>query len=487
MQKIMISIRKSLLSLAVASVVATPLMVSAEGFGTVSANVALVTDYYFRGISQTDNDGAIQGGFDWSHESGIYAGVWGSNVAFADDDNGAVSLEMDTYLGFANEIGDTGIGYDVSVLRYNYNNSPRYETTEWTIGLSYSYFSASYSYSSDWFDTDDSSDYVSLGFDYDELPMGLAFSASVGKSFGDAYDKKNGDGVKDFEYIDYKVGVSKDYAGVTFDLSYVGNDLSDSECNSYGYNANHGNCDDRFILSVSKAIEDTSKSSDSSSLTINANVALVTDYYFRGISQTQNDGAVQGGFDYSHDSGVYVGVWASNVAFADDVNGDVNLEVDTYLGFANEIGDTGIGYDVSVLRYNYNNSPRYETTEWTFGLSYSYFSASYSYSSDWFDTDDSSDYVSLGFDYDELPMGLAFSASVGKSFGDAYDKKNGDGVKDFEYTDYKLGVNRDFAGVNVDLSYVGNDLSDSECDSYGYSSSQGNCDDRFILTLSKGF
>ena len=321
--------------------------------------------------------------------------------------------------------------------------------------------------------------------------MGLAFSASVGKSFGDAYDKKNasGNNPKDFDYVDYKVGVNRDFAGVNIDLSYVGNNLSNSECDSYGYNATHGNCDDRFILTVSKAIGDTSKSSESSDLDISANVALVTDYYFRGISQTQNDGAIQGGFDWSHDSGLYLGLWASNVAFADDVNGDVNLEVDTYLGFSNDIGDTGIAYDVNVLRYNYNNSPDYETTEWTVGLNYSYFSASYSYSSDWFDTGDSSNYVALGLDYDELPMGLALSASVGKSFGDAYDKKNasGNNPKDFDYVDYKLGVNRDFAGVNVDLSYVGNNLSNSECDSYGYSSHQGNCDDRFILSFSKGF
>ncbi len=489
-------IKKSLLSLTVASVLATPLIASAGDYGTVSANVALTTDYYFRGISQTQNDGAIQGGFDWNHDSGLYAGVWGSNVAFADDVNGDVNLELDTYLGFANTFGDTGIGYDVSVLRYNYNNSPNYETTEWTAALNYSYFSASYSYSSDWFDTGDASNYFALSFDYDELPMGLALNASVGKSFGDAYDKKNGDGVRDFDYVDYKIGVSKDFAGVNFDLSYVGNNLSDSECDSYGYDSHQGNCDDRFILTVSKSIGDTSSSSESSNSDFSANVALVTDYYFRGISQTQNDGAIQGGFDWSHDSGVYVGVWSSNVAFADSDNGNVNLETDTYLGFANTIGDTGIGYDASVLRYNYNNSPNYETTEWTFALNYSYFSASYSYSSDWFDTGDSSDYISLGFDYDELPMGLGLSASVGKSFGDAYDSDNdaryvdapvNPNAKDFDYVDYKIGVNRDFAGVNVDLSYVGNNLSDSECDAYAYDSHQGNCDDRFILSVSKGF
>ena len=471
------TIKKSLLSLAVASVVATPLIANAEegGFGTISANVALTTDYYFRGISQTDNDGAIQGGFDWSHDSGVYAGIWASNVDFGD-----THIEVDTYLGFSNEIGDTGIGYDVNVNRFNYNDAD-FETTEWTVGLSYSYFSASYSYSNDWYDSGESSNYISLGFDYDELPMGLALSASVGKSFGDAFDKDEVGSAEDFDYVDYKLAVSKEFYGLDWELAYIDNSLDRGECTSYAYDYDKGHCDSRVILTVSKSIDDVSKSSEGSDLPITANVALVTDYYFRGISQTDNDGAIQGGLDYSHDSGFYVGVWGSNVDF-----GDTHIEVDTYVGYANEIGDTGIGYDVNFNRFNYNDAD-FETNEWTVGLSYSYFSTSYSYSSDWYDSDESANYISLGFDYDELPMGLALSASVGKSFGDAFDKDEVGATTDFDYVDYKVGVSKDIAGVTVDLSYVGNDLDREECTAYAYDYNKGHCDDRFILSLSKGF
>ncbi len=59
---------------------------------TPSASAALTTDYIWRGVSQTNNDPAIQGSFDLSHESGIYAGVWGSNVEFGDQDT---SMELD--------------------------------------------------------------------------------------------------------------------------------------------------------------------------------------------------------------------------------------------------------------------------------------------------------------------------------------------------------------------------------------------------------
>ena len=462
-------IKKSLLSLAVASVIVIPATASAEGFGSVSANIGLVTDYYFRGISQTDNDGAIQGGFDWSHDSGAYVGVWGSNVSFGD-----TNLEFDTYAGFANEIGD--FGYDVGVIKYNYNDTSAHDDpVEWYMNGSYSVFSAGFAYSPSWFGSHDSSKYIHMGLDFDDLPMGLALSASVGKSFGDAYEVSGG---KDYDYVDYKIGVSKEFYGLGWDLSYVGNDLSDKECNAYGYAASKGNCDDRFILSVSKSIDDVSQSSGDSSLPISANIALVTDYYFRGISQSDNDGAIQGGFDWSHDSGAYVGVWASNVSF-----GDTNIETDTYAGFANEIGD--FGYDVGVIKYNYNDTSSHDDPiEWYINGSYSFFSAGFAYSPSWFGSHDSSKYMHAGLDFDQLPMDMAISASVGKSFGDAYEVSGG---TDYDYVDYKVGVSKDIAGVNVDLSYVGNDLSNKECNAYGYAASKGNCDDRFILSFAKSF
>ena len=462
---IMRTLKKSLLSLTVASLLATPLLVSAEGFGTISANAALTTDYYFRGISQTLNDGAVQGGFDWAHDSGVYAGVWASNIDFGDEAN----IEVDTYLGFANDIGDSGFSYDVNVLRYNYDDVD-YDTNEYTIALSYSYFTAAYKYSDDWLGSDESSNYVSLGFEYD-LPADFALSISVGNSFGDAYDKNTD---IDFDYIDYKIGISRDYYGLSWDLSYVGNDLNSKECAAYV--SGKSICDDKLILTVSKGIDDVSKSSEGSDLPITANVALVTDYYFRGISQTLNDGAVQGGFDYAHDSGIYAGVWASNVDFGDEAS----LEVDTYIGFANDIGDSGFSYDVNFLRYNYDDVD-YSTNELTFGLGYSYFNVAYKYSDDWLGSDESSNYISLGFNYD-LPADFALSASVGNSFGDAYDKNTD---TDFDYVDYKIGVSKDYVGVSFDLSYVGNDLNSKECSAYVGGNSI--CDDKLILTVSKGF
>ena len=89
---------------------------SEDGAHSTSANVGLFSDYLFRGISFTDDKPAIQGGFDYAHSSGLYAGTWASNLSIDDETN----IEIDIYAGFANEFGESGIGYDVGAVRYIY-------------------------------------------------------------------------------------------------------------------------------------------------------------------------------------------------------------------------------------------------------------------------------------------------------------------------------------------------------------------------------
>jgi len=77
----------------------------------VSANVAIQTDYVWRGISQNQEDPSIQGGFDYAHDSGFYAGVWGASVDFG----GAESTEFDVYGGWGTEL-ENGLGIDIGVI-----------------------------------------------------------------------------------------------------------------------------------------------------------------------------------------------------------------------------------------------------------------------------------------------------------------------------------------------------------------------------------
>ena len=85
---------------------------------SLHANVSLASQYRYRGLAQTDGDPALQGGFDYSHASGLYLGTWGSNVSWLADSNGDVSnsVELDVYGGYRGAWGD--VGYDVGVLRY---------------------------------------------------------------------------------------------------------------------------------------------------------------------------------------------------------------------------------------------------------------------------------------------------------------------------------------------------------------------------------
>jgi uncharacterized protein (TIGR02001 family) len=88
---------------------------------------------------------------------------------------------------------------------------------------------------------------------------------------------------------------------------------------------------------------------------LSANVTLTSNYIFRGISQTGGDPAIQGGFDYAHSSGLYLGTWASNVGWLEDFQGydKGNMEIDFYGGFRGPIGASDFTFDVGGIYYMY--------------------------------------------------------------------------------------------------------------------------------------
>jgi uncharacterized protein (TIGR02001 family) len=85
---------------------------------TVSGSVALVSDYRFRGVSQTDKEMAVQGGVTVSHESGLYGGVWGSNLAGWGTFGGS-NMELDLIAGYKMPVSDA-VSVDVGVTWYMY-------------------------------------------------------------------------------------------------------------------------------------------------------------------------------------------------------------------------------------------------------------------------------------------------------------------------------------------------------------------------------
>ncbi|MDB5864361.1 MAG: hypothetical protein JWO70_2167 [Betaproteobacteria bacterium] len=114
---------------------------------TITGNVGLFSQYIFRGLTQTDRDPALQGGFDYAHASGLYAGTWASNISWLKENastppatiagayNRGGSLEMDFYGGYKGTVGD--FGYDVGTLYYWYPGkiNPAVQALTPTIGV----------------------------------------------------------------------------------------------------------------------------------------------------------------------------------------------------------------------------------------------------------------------------------------------------------------------------------------------------------------
>src|SRR5688500_3631295 len=97
----------------------------AAGAAEVTATATLATDYDWRGITQTQGEPAFQLGMNYSAESGIYMGIWGSNVKFSNTPEWATfgrrpSTEIDLYMGYAAGDADESFGYDVGAIYYSY-------------------------------------------------------------------------------------------------------------------------------------------------------------------------------------------------------------------------------------------------------------------------------------------------------------------------------------------------------------------------------
>ena len=157
--------------------------------GTFTANVWGVSEYFFRGISQTDDKPAVQGGFDYTVDlmksKGVsgYLGIWGSNVDFneAGTTNGA-TLESDWYGGLRGPLLSTGVNWDVGFIYYWYPGalgSLHENYVEGKIALSYDWgfmtTTASYNYSPDNFDASGDAHYPKFQID---VPVGKYFTVS---------------------------------------------------------------------------------------------------------------------------------------------------------------------------------------------------------------------------------------------------------------------------------------------------------------------
>ncbi|OON64503.1 hypothetical protein B0920_14605 [Massilia sp. KIM] len=184
---------------------------------------------------------------------------------------------------------------------------------------------------------------------------------------------------------------------------------------------------------------------------VSYNVALTSEYRYRGLSQTRLDPALQGGVDYVHGpTGWYVGTWASTIKWTEDLGGDGNVEVDLYAGKRGQLTE-GLSYDVGGLYYWYPDNglnPNANTFELYGKLGYGPAYIKYSHSTtNLFGTVDSkrSGYLDLGADID-VGGGFLLNLHVGRQR-----VKNN---SQYSYTDYKVGVTKDFGIAAVSLAWI---------------------------------
>ncbi len=210
----------------------------------VSFNASVVSDYRYRGISQTALDPALQGGADYvNNPTGFYAGTWLSTIHWITDIGGNAHVEWDLYAGKRGDIVKD-VSYDVGVLSYVYVNNgltPSANTTEVYGQLSYGPVYAKYSYSvTNLFGFDDSkgSGYVDIGGNFD-IADGYSINVHAGHQ-----EVKN---LSAASYSDWKIGVTKDFGVVTGALAVIGTNTSNyvaANGNNLGKTA--------LVLSISK-------------------------------------------------------------------------------------------------------------------------------------------------------------------------------------------------------------------------------------------
>lgn len=222
-----------------------------------------------------------------------------------------------------------------------------------------------------------------------------------------------------------------------------------------------------------------------------ANVGITSDYVFNGISQNFRSPAMQGGFDYAHSSGIYLGVWASGISGNQYTN--ASMEWDVYGGYNGKVRDD-LDYNIGLMAVLYpggktnpaGNTRKWDTTELLAGATWNGLNIKYTYTfGNWYGISSANDggfepvmiinnvataicasdnncagnlnsrgsgYIEGNYSH-ELAEGLTVTGHVGhqtiRNFGR------------LSYTDYKLGVSRTYAGYNFGLAYTSTNATDN--------------------------
>jgi uncharacterized protein (TIGR02001 family) len=263
---------KSMLALAVTASIAAP-AIAAEAPPPVTGNMTIVSDYRFRGISQTYKGPAIQGGIDYAHSSGLYLGNWNSNVA-SQVYSGGSGIEMDFYGGWKNTWGDLGV--DVGTIWYHYPNAEfkgtagnkKFENNEIYLGGNWKWLSAKIFYSLTpyfgigdeqaaggyWLHKDTNAALGAKGSSKGStyIDFTATYPASDNLSLVAHYGILEVKKYNDLDYKDWKLGATYDLRGWSLGAAYVATNAKKEWYYTGGSQGNRQTGEGTIVLSVGK-------------------------------------------------------------------------------------------------------------------------------------------------------------------------------------------------------------------------------------------
>lgn len=247
---------KKLAHIASALVLASStLLLSSTASAQLTGNVNVTNNYIWRGLTQSINEAAVQGGLDYASETGFYVGTWVSNVSYDSDD--AYSYEHDLYAGFAGETN--GIAWDFGYLYYNYDANAGFDFGEiyGTVGIGN--FSASlYLLANAEPDEGPGQDFgfgeaSYWSFDYGiPLASGAQLGLHAGYHEGDFVYAFNG--VTD-DYWDFNISIAKDGLAAMITQTSLGNDDDGDGFEDYASQSARDNDEIKFVISYSVDFE----------------------------------------------------------------------------------------------------------------------------------------------------------------------------------------------------------------------------------------
>lgn len=184
----------------------------------LTGNFDITTNYMFRGISNSNNNPAVQGGFTYTFPIGLYFNIWGSNVDFLDHQGNTATVEFDTIAGIRHDVTEN-LSYDINIDRYNYPGATPAAYYEGIAVITYTIFSATIGYSSNVYNTHKEGTYVSGAINYDLPPKfkyadNVTLTASVGH-----YDLPRDAGL--YSYNDFLIGITKSIGQYSLSIQWT--------------------------------------------------------------------------------------------------------------------------------------------------------------------------------------------------------------------------------------------------------------------------